>query len=795
MVVERQLATQNMTRHNFGRDEFIDKVWAWKAESGGTITRQLRRLGASPDWSRERFTMDEGLSRAVVKVFVQLHRDGLMYRDKRLVNWDPKLHTAISDLEVEQRATKGNLWHLRYPIDGEGDRYIVVATTRPETMLGDVAVAVHPDDERYKDVIGKHVLLPLIGRRIPIVADNYADPETGSGAVKITPAHDFNDFDVGKRHSLPLINVLDENAAIVDDDGVPARFRKLDRYDARKKIVAEFEELGLLDKIEPYDQTLPTGDRSGVTVEPRLMDQWYVDAPKLAIEATKAVEDGRTKFVPSNWSKTYYEWMRNIQPWCVSRQIWWGHRIPAWFDDAGNIFVEETEEEAYAAARAKHGKDVELKRDEDVLDTWFSSALWPFSTLGWPDKTKELETFYPTDVLITGFDIIFFWVARMMMMGLYVMKDVPFRTVYIHALVRDERGQKMSKSKGNVIDPLNLVDKFGADALRYTLVSMAGQGRDVKLGESRVEGGRNFATKLWNATRFCLMNECRPVAGFDPAKVQGTTAKWIVGETALAAARASQALEEFRFDQAASALYQFAWGTFCDWWLELAKPMLAGDDVAARDETRAVTAWVLQQLLALLNPIMPFVTEELYDALVGTESTLLTAPWPAPSESLVDQAAKDEIDWLVRLIELVRSARSDMNVPVAAKPPLLLVGANAVTSARLDRYGPILQRLARVGEASVADTVPAGSIQLVLGEATAVLPIADLIDVAAERVRLEKEVGKLVTEIGKMDQKLGNPSFVERAPEDVVDELRERKSDAETARGKLEDALKMLAAA
>ncbi len=795
MVVERQLATQNMTRHNFGRDEFIAKVWEWKAESGGTITRQLRRLGASPDWSRERFTMDEGLSRAVVKVFVQLHRDGLLYRDKRLVNWDPKLHTAISDLEVEQKPTKGNLWHLRYPIEGESDRFVVVATTRPETMLGDVAVAVHPDDERYKDLVGKHVILPLVGRRIPIVADEYADPETGSGAVKITPAHDFNDFDVGKRHNLPLINVLDRNAAIIVDDSVPERFRGLDRYDARKKIVAEFEELGLLDKIEPHDQTLPTGDRSGVTVEPWLTDQWYVDAPKLAIEATRAVEDGRTKFVPGNWTKTYYEWMRNIQPWCVSRQIWWGHRIPAWYDVDGNVFVEESEEAALAAARALHGRDVELKRDDDVLDTWFSSALWPFSTLGWPDKTPELETFYPTDVLITGFDIIFFWVARMMMMGLYVMKDVPFRTVYIHALVRDERGQKMSKSKGNVIDPLNLVDKFGADALRYTLVSMAGQGRDVKLGESRVEGGRNFATKLWNATRFCLMNECRPVAGFDPAKVQGTIAKWIVGETALAAARANQALEEFRFDQAASALYQFAWGTFCDWWLELAKPMLAGDDVAARDETRAVTAWVLQQLLALLNPIMPFVTEELYDALVGTESTLLTAAWPAPSDALVDQNAKDEIDWLVRLIEAVRSARSDMNVPVAAKPPLLLVGANEVTRARLVQYQPILQRLARLSEASVATTVPAGSIQLVVDEATAVLPIANLIDVAAERVRLEKEVTRLAAEIGKMDQKLGNPSFVERAPEEVVDELRERKRDADVARGKLEDALKMLAAA
>jgi valyl-tRNA synthetase len=795
MVVERQLAAQGLSRHNFGRDEFIDKIWEWKAESGGTITRQLRRLGASPDWSRERFTMDEGLSRAVVKVFVQLHRDGLLYRDKRLVNWDPKLHTAISDLEVEQRPHKGHLWHLRYPLEEDPTRYVVVATTRPETMLGDVAVAVHPDDERYKDIIGKFVKLPLVGRRIPVVADEYADPETGSGAVKITPAHDFNDFEVGKRHGLKLINVLDRDAAILASADVPARFHGLDRYEARKRVIAEFEELGLLDKIEPHDQTLPTGDRSGVTIEPWLTDQWYVDAPKLAIEATKVVEDGRTKFVPSNWTKTYYEWMRNIQPWCVSRQIWWGHRIPAWYDEDGNVYVEENEEAARDAARAKHGKDVPLKRDEDVLDTWFSSGLWPFSTLGWPDKTKELETFYPTDVLITGFDIIFFWVARMMMLGLYVMKDVPFRTVYIHALVRDERGQKMSKSKGNVIDPLQLVDKYGADALRYTLVSMAGQGRDVKLGESRVEGGRNFATKLWNATRFCLMNECRPVEGFDPAKVQGTTAKWIVGETALAAARATQALEEFRFDQAALALYQFAWGTFCDWWLELAKPLLQGEDVTARDETRAVTAWVLQQLLRLLNPVMPFVTEELYDELVGRQDTLLTAPWPALPESLVDAAAKSETDWLVRLIASVRSARSDMNVPASAQPPLLLVGANGETQARLDRYRPIIQRLARVGEAKIADAVPPGSIQLVLDEATAVLPIADFIDVGAERARLTKEIGKLVSEVGKMDQKLGNPNFVDRAPEEVVEELRERRSEAEATRSKLEDALKMLAAA
>jgi valyl-tRNA synthetase len=793
MVVERQLAEQGRTRHDFDRAGFIEKVWDWKAQSGGAIVGQLQRLGTTPDWSRERFTMDEGLSRAVVKTFVQLHKDGLMYRDKRLVNWDPKLQTAVSDLEVEQKPHKGSLWHLRYPIEGQDDRFIVVATTRPETMLGDVAIAVHPDDERYRDLIGKHAVLPLVGRKLVIVADEYADPEIGSGAVKITPAHDFNDFEVGKRHALPMINVLDQNAHIVTDEEVPERFRGLDRYEARKRIVAELEELGLLDRIEPHDQTLPTGDRSGVTIEPWLTDQWYCDAPKLAIEATRAVEDGRTQFVPNNWSKTYYEWMRNIQPWCVSRQIWWGHQIPAWFDVDGNIFVEETEAEAVAAARKLHGHDVELRRDTDVLDTWFSSALWPFSTLGWPDDTEELRTYYPTDVLVTGFDIIFFWVARMMMMGLYLMKDVPFRTVYIHALVRDEKGQKMSKSKGNVIDPIDMVDKYGADSMRFTLVSMAGQGRDIKLGESRVEGSRNFATKLWNATRYCEMNECRPVEGFDPATVTHTLSRWIVSETVLAAERTTQALDEFRFDQAAGGLYQFAWGTFCDWWLEFTKPILTGSDEAAKAEIRAVTAWVLDKLLHLLSPVMPFVTEELHENLVGKEQTLIMGPWPTFAGALVDTAAKDEIDWLVRSISEIRSARSDLNVPAGAQIPLLVQGASATTTERLARHQGALGRLARVTEIQHVEAMPGGAIQIVLGEATIGLPVADVIDVSAERTRLEKEVGRLNGELAKVDAKLSNDQFLSRAPEEVVEELRERRAEFASKQARLGDALRMLA--
>ncbi|MBN9013159.1 MAG: valine--tRNA ligase, partial [Rhizobiales bacterium] len=615
MVVERQLAErQEPSRRDMGREKFLERVWQWKAESGGVIVNQLKRLGASCDWSRERFTMDEGLSRAVAKVFVELHRDGLIYKDKRLVNWDPKLLTAISDLEVQQIEVKGNLWHLRYPLEGktfnpeDPSTFIVVATTRPETMLGDSAVAVHPDDERYRHLVGKHVILPLVGRRIPIVADDYSDPEKGSGAVKITPAHDFNDFEVGKRHNLPQINILDVEGriALTDNEaywhGLPqnasphaATLHGMDRFAARKQIVAWLEESGILEKIEPNVHMVPHGDRSGVVIEPYLTDQWYVDAKTMAQPAIAAVRGGATEFVPKNWEKTYFEWMENIQPWCISRQLWWGHQIPAWYGPDGKVFVAETEEEAVGNAlgyyveqeviTAEQGHDMALDpalregfitRDEDVLDTWFSSALWPFSTLGWPDDAKDVERYYPTNVLVTGFDIIFFWVARMMMMGLHFMKDVPFPTVYIHALVRDEKGAKMSKSKGNVIDPLNLIDQYGADALRFTLAAMAAQGRDIKLATSRVEGYRNFATKLWNACRFAEMNHCALPDGFDPTQAKETLNRWIAHETLVAAREATQAIESYRFNDAAGVIYRFVWNVFCDWYLELAKPVMMG---------------------------------------------------------------------------------------------------------------------------------------------------------------------------------------------------------------------------
>ncbi|MGA1859574.1 valine--tRNA ligase [Azospirillum sp. 11R-A] len=793
MVVERNLAKDGKTRHDFGRDAFIDKVWEWKAESGGTITRQLRRLGASPDWPRERFTMDEGLSRAVRKVFVELHRQGLIYKDKRLVNWDPKLHTAISDLEVEQKEIKGNLWHFRYPIDGEEGRFIVVATTRPETMLGDTGVAVHPEDERYKDLIGKMVRLPLVGRLIPIVGDEYADPETGSGAVKITPAHDFNDFEVGKRCGLEQINIMDRDARL--NDNVPEAYRGLDRYEARKKIVAELEALELLEKIEPHTHMVPHGDRSGVAIEPWLTDQWYVDAATLAKPAIEAVETGKTVFVPKQWENTYFEWMHNIQPWCISRQIWWGHQIPAWYGPDGTFFVEETEEEARAAAKVHYGNDVELTRDADVLDTWFSSALWPFSTLGWPDQTPELDRYYPTDVLVTGFDIIFFWVARMMMMGLHFMKDVPFRTVYIHALVRDEKGQKMSKSKGNVIDPLEIIDQYGTDALRFTLSAMATQGRDIKLAVNRVEGYRNFATKLWNAARYCQMNGCDPVAGYKPVGLTQTVNRWIVGSLADAAKKVAESIDAYKFNEAAGAAYQFTWGTFCDWYMEFTKPILAGTDEAAKAETRATTAWVLDQILHILHPLMPFITEELWEQLSPARANrLISAEWPEFAADSVDPASRDEMDWVVRLISSVRSMRSEMNVPPAAQIELKLKDPNAVSLKRLDTHRDLILRMARLSSVEpLQGDVPKSSVQAVLDETTLVLPLEGIVDLDKEKARLSKEIDKLAGEIKKIDAKLSNEQFVAKAPGEVIEEQRDRREAADQARDKLQKALEMLA--
>jgi valyl-tRNA synthetase len=797
MVVERQLAESgNQSRRDLGRDDFVAKVWEWKAQSGGTIVNQLRRLGASCDWSRERFTLDEGLSAAVRKVFVQLYKQKLIYRDKRLVNWDPHFQTAISDLEVEQREVDGHYWHFAYPLeDGSGE--IVVATTRPETMLGDTAVAVHPSDERYKAVIGKAVRLPIVGRPIPIIADEYPDPDKGSGAVKITPAHDFNDFAVGKRHNLPMINVFDDFARM--NDNVPPEYRGLDRFAARKKVIEAFEAAGLLREVEKTRHTVPHGDRSGVVVEPYLTDQWYVAADVLAKPAIKAVEEGDTVFVPKHWEKTYFEWMRNIQPWCVSRQLWWGHRIPAWYGPDGKAFVEETEAAAKRQAEEHYGRPTELRQDEDVLDTWFSSGLWPFSTMGWPEKTSDLARFYPTHTLITGFDIIFFWVARMMMQGIHFTGEVPFKRVFINALVRDASGAKMSKSKGNVMDPLELVDEFGADALRFTLTAMSGQARDIKLSRQRIEGYRNFGTKLWNATRFCQMNGCARAEGFDPAAVKAPLNRWIVGETQRTAATVTAALADCGFDEAANVLYRFIWNQFCDWYVELAKPLLTGADEAARAETQATAAWALDVILKLLHPVMPFITEELWQntADLGApraEGQLMTALWPDLPAGLVDPAADAEIGLIIETITEGRSVRQGLNVPPSAQPALLVVDASAEQRDVLSASAALVGRLLRVSDVQFVDAAPAGSIPYVVDGATLALPVAEFIDIAAERARLTKEVGALASDIEKTAKKLANPDFVARAPEEVVEENRERLVDAETAKAKLESALARLGA-
>ncbi|MBN9563354.1 MAG: valine--tRNA ligase [Alphaproteobacteria bacterium] len=808
MVVERLLAEQGSSRQALGREGFVDRVWQWKAESGGAITRQLRRLGASLDWPRERFTMDDGLSAAVREVFVTLYRQGLIYRDRRLVNWDPKFQSAISDLEVENAEVKGSLWHIRYPIAGEPGRFITVATTRPETMLGDTGVAVHPDDPRFSDLVGKQAILPLVGRRIPIVADEYSDPEKGTGAVKITPAHDFNDFGVGQRHGLPMPSILDREARVVLDEiadaiapveGVadPAFLRGLagqDRLVARRAIVAELERLGLLEKIEPHTHQVPHGDRSGVPIEPFLTTQWYANAGELAKPAIAAVESGRTVFVPKQWENTFFAWMRDIQPWCISRQLWWGHRIPAWYGPDGAVFVERTEEEALAAARAHYGRDEALTRDADVLDTWFSSGLWPFSTLGWPEQTAELARYYPTDVLVTGFDIIFFWVARMMMMGLHFMGDVPFRTVYIHGLVRDERGQKMSKSKGNVIDPLELIDSYGADALRFTICALTGPGRDVKLSPARVEEHRRFATKLWNAARFCEMNGVRPDAAFDPSGVTLPLTRWILDAANRAVADADAALEAYRMNDYAGAGYRFTWNLFCDWFLELAKPVLAEGDTPAAVEVRATAAHVLGIILRLLHPAMPFVTEELWDRFgYGPDCSLIGAPWPEPVAVPGAEEARAELDWVVRLIGEVRTVRSEMNVPPATLTPILLRDARPETLARGERWIEAIRRMARASEfGPLSGEMPKGAAQAVLDEATIVLPLAGVIDLDAERARLGRERVKAEQEAGKIGKKLDNADFVRRAPAEVVEENRERLQSARDEIARLDAALRRI---
>ncbi len=797
IVVGNQLAAEGKTRADLGRDDFVERVWAWKEESGGTITRQLRRLGASADWSRERFTMDTGLSAAVRRVFVALYREGLIYRDKRLVNWDPEMHTVISDLEVDERETRGQLWHIRYPIEGEAGRFITVATTRPETMLGDTGVAVHPEDRRYADLVGKKVRLPLVGRLIPIIADEYADPEMGSGAVKITPAHDFNDFKVGQRHDLPLINIFDADARL--NDNAPEAYRGFLRFDARKKVLADLEAAGLIEKVEDHLLKLPHHDRSGVVIEPWLTDQWFCNAAELAKPAIEAVESGRTQFVPRQWENTFFEWMRNIQPWCISRQLWWGHQIPAWYGPDGAVFVGESATEAAEKAAAHYGSEVALSRDEDVLDTWFSSGLWPFSTLGWPEKTPELARYYPGDVLVTGFDIIFFWVARMMMQGLHFMGDVPFRTVYIHALVRDERGQKMSKSRGNIIDPLDLIDRYGCDALRFTLASLASPGRDIKLAESRVESSRNFATKLWNAARYAEMSGCALMPGFDSRSCRLTVNRWIVGATRDCAAAVTTALEAFRFDEAAHRLYHFLWGTFCDWYLEFTKPILQGDDGGARGETQATTAWVLAQTVHLLHPVMPFITEEIWQQLAGEAAgmlpkMLITSPWPDLAPDLHDPEAAAEMEWVVAAISAIRAIRTEINVPAGARLPLLVKDADATAAARLDRHREHFVRLARVAAIETADTAPEGGIAAVVEGTTLILRVGGVIDLAREKARLAKEIGRLDSDLAKLAGKLANPAFLAKAKAEIIDEQREREADARRDRDRLQAVYERIAA-
>jgi valyl-tRNA synthetase len=838
MVVERLLQKENKTdRRTMGREAFLKRVWEWKEESGGIISKQLRRLGASCDWSRERFTMDEGLSKAVRKVFVQLYKEKLIYKDTRLVNWDPVFETAISDLEVETRETKGAMWSFAYPlVDGpvDGISEIVISTTRPETMLGDGAVAVHPSDERYKNLIGKLVRLPIAERHIPIIADEYPDPEFGTGAVKITGAHDVNDFEVAKRNNIPLIVLMDKKARMIStpENNVPERYQGVDRYKAREMVLEEIEALGFYRGKEEKMIPQPFGDRSNVVIEPMLTEQWYVDAATLAKPAIAAVDKGDTVFIPKNWDKTYYEWMNNIQPWCISRQLWWGHQIPAWYGPVISdgelkygpndikIFVAETESEALAEAKnyyASRNLPVEvvppdqkynyrltpargdnrapsiipIYRDEDVLDTWFSSALWPFSTLGWPDETPELKRHYKTDVLVTGFDIIFFWVARMMMMGLHFMKEVPFHTVYIHALVRDEKGQKMSKSKGNVIDPLELIDEYGADALRFTMAAMAAQGRDLKLAKNRVEGYRNFATKLWNAARFAEMNGVVRDVNYDPVAARVTVNRWIAGEAARARDTVTKAIEEHKYNEAAAALYQFAWNVFCDWYVELIKPILTGDDETAKAETRASTAWAFDQILLLLHPFMPFITEELWSKTATRSKMLIDAEWPSYA-GLGDAKADAEMDWVIRLISEIRSVRSEMNVNAGAKIPCVIVGAGQEARRRAGAWEAEIMRLARLSSMVFEDVVPTSSAQIALDEATVALPLEGMIDFAAERARLGKELEKIAKDMAGIDGRLNNPSFVAKAPEEVLVESRERKAELEVMKAKVGEAFKRL---
>lgn len=857
MVVERQLAAQGIGRHDLGREKFLEKVWEWKEQSGGTITRQIRRLGSSVDWSRERFTMDEGLSNAVKEAFVRLHEDGLIYRGKRLVNWDTKFHTAISDLEVENHDEKGHLWHLRYPLaDGattaEGKDYLVVATTRPETMLGDTAVAVHPEDERYKGLIGKHIVLPLVGRLIPIIADEYVDREFGTGCVKITPAHDFNDYEVGKRHNLPLINIFDKNAAVLEkaqafnfdgsvneqiDTSLPAAYANLDRFDARRKIVEDLQAAGLLEKIEDHALKVPKGDRSGTVIEPWLTDQWYVSTKPLAEKAIAAVESGQIQFVPKQYENMYFSWMRDIQDWCISRQLWWGHRIPAWYDEAGNVYVGRSEEEV----RAKYGLgDKPLRQDDDVLDTWFSSGLWTFSTLGWPEQTEFLKTFHPTDVLVTGFDIIFFWVARMIMMSLHLTGQIPFKTVYVHGLVRDGQGQKMSKSKGNVLDPLDIVDgidleslvakrtsgmmqpklaekiakqtraefpegiaSYGTDALRFTFCSLASTGRDIKFDMGRVEGFRNFCNKIWNAANFVIDNTDGKDCGVNGEPVElSSVDRWIISRLQRAEQDVTRHLEAFRFDLAAQTLYEFIWDEYCAWYLELVKPVLWDENASPERQrgTRRILVRVLEVALRLAHPFMPFITEEIWQRIKASAgksgATLMLQPWPVADESKIDAAAEGDIEWVKALMLGVRQIRGEMNISMAKRIDLVLANANSEDLRRLAENQPLLMKLAKLESIRVlqpGEEAPMSATALV-GEMQVLVPMAGLIDKTAELARLDKEIARLDGEVKRVGGKLSNQGFVAKAPAAVIEKERAKLAEAELALTKLVEQREKIAA-
>lgn len=829
MLVERQLEAKGINRHELGREKFLEKVWEWKEESGGTITQQLRRLGSSMDWSRERFTMDEGLSQAVQTVFIQLYREGLIYRGNRLVNWDPDLHTAISDLEVISEEEQGSLWHFKYPLSN-GEGHLTVATTRPETMLGDTAVAVHPDDERYKHLIGQTIELPLTGRHIPIIADDYVDMEFGTGCVKITPAHDFNDYDMGKRHELPVINILDDNAAI--NDSAPEAYRGMDRFDARKQIVSDLDQLGLLEKVEDHTLKVPRGDRSGVVIEPYLTMQWYVDAKTLAKPAIEAVENGDIEFVPKQWENTYFSWMRDIQDWCISRQLWWGHRIPAWYDNEGNIYVGDNE----AAVRSEHklADTVALKQDNDVLDTWFSSALWTFSTLGWPEENEDLATFHPSSVLVTGFDIIFFWVARMIMMTLHFRKEVPFHTVYVHGLVRDAEGQKMSKSKGNVIDPIDLIDgidlealvakrtsgmmqprlaeraekstrkqypdgidAYGTDALRFTYYSLASTGRDIKFDLGRIEGYKNFCNKIWNAARYVLMNCENEDCGLtESSDIELTLAdRWIISKLQETEAKVAHAVANYRFDHASQALYEFIWNEYCDWYLELSKPVLWDESASQHSKrgTRQTLIRVLEESLRLLHPFMPFITEEIWHTvgpLAGKSGpTIMLQPYPVCQEQLIDTVANADIAWLKDVIIGIRNIRGEMNIAPGKELAVFLKDGDKEDKSRLEQNEVFLKKLAKLSDArwlAEGEEAPVCATALV-GKLEILVPMADLIDKDAELARLSKETEKIEKDLARIQGKLSNPAFVDKAPAAVVEKEREKVAAQQQALEKLQE--------